>query len=178
MISCARVRYVVVAVVQRNVSSCACARGLVVVAVAQRNMKMPCACARGLIVDIRRRHRHSCCCCRRRATQHECKASLTTSLSSSPLFLALLLLCNVTCCRALAHEALLPSPPCDATCCCALRHWRPRGGHRPLRNERRGVSQADAGAGVRLAGVVTPQKRNKAARNQDNRRKKGGQRFG
>ena len=34
-----------------------------------------------------------------------------------------------------------------------------RGGHRPLRNERRGVSQADAGAGVRLAGVVTPRKR-------------------
>jgi hypothetical protein len=34
------------------------------------------------------------------------------------------------------------------------------------------VSQADAGAGVRLAGVVTLQKRNKAARIQDNRRKK------
>ncbi len=34
------------------------------------------------------------------------------------------------------------------------------------------MSQADAGAGVRLAGVVTPQKRNKAARIQDNRRKK------
>ncbi len=34
------------------------------------------------------------------------------------------------------------------------------------------MSQADAGAGVRLAGVVTPRKRNKAARIQDNRRKK------
>ncbi len=32
--------------------------------------------------------------------------------------------------------------------------------------------QAEAGAGVGLAGVVTPQKRNKAAWNRDNRRKK------
>ncbi len=32
--------------------------------------------------------------------------------------------------------------------------------------------QADAGAGIRLAGVVTPRKRNKAVRNQDNRQKK------
>ncbi len=34
------------------------------------------------------------------------------------------------------------------------------------------MSQADASAGVRLAGVVTPRKRNKAARNQNNWRKK------
>ncbi len=34
------------------------------------------------------------------------------------------------------------------------------------------MSQADAGASVRLAGVVTLRKRNKAARIQDNRRKK------
>jgi hypothetical protein len=32
--------------------------------------------------------------------------------------------------------------------------------------------QADAGAGIGLAGVVTPRKRNKAARNRDNRPKK------
>ena len=32
--------------------------------------------------------------------------------------------------------------------------------------------QTDAGTGIRLAGVVTPRKRNKAARIQDNRRKK------
>jgi hypothetical protein len=172
MISCARVRYVIVAVVRCDVSSCACARGLVIVAVARRNMKMPCACARGLVIDIRHRHCRSCCRCCRRATQRECKASTTTSLSSSPLFLSLSPLCDATCCRAFAHEALSPSPPCDATCCCALGHWRPRGGHCPLRNECRGVSQADAGAGIRLAGVVTPRKRNKAARNQDNRRKK------
>jgi hypothetical protein len=172
MISCARVRYVIVVVVRRDVLSCACAQGLVIVAVAQRNMKMPCACARGLVVNIRRRHRHSCCRCRRRATRRECEALSTTSLSSSPLFLSLSPLCNATCCRALAHEALSPLPPCDATGCCALGHWRPRGGHRPLRNECQSVLQADAGAGVRLAGVVTPQKRNKAARNQDNRRKK------
>ncbi len=38
MISCARVRYVVVAVVRRDVSSCACARGLVAVAVARRDV--------------------------------------------------------------------------------------------------------------------------------------------
>ncbi len=42
----------------------------------------------------------------------------------------------------------------------------------PLRNERRGALQVDAGASVRLAGVVTPRKQNKAARNQDNWRKK------
>jgi hypothetical protein len=34
------------------------------------------------------------------------------------------------------------------------------------------VLQADAGAGVRLAGVVTPQKQNKAAWNRDNWQKK------
>ncbi len=51
-------------------------------------------------------------------------------------------------------------------------HWRPRGRRCPLRNERQGVSQADAGAGVGLAGVVTPQKRNKTARNRDNWQKK------
>jgi hypothetical protein len=51
-------------------------------------------------------------------------------------------------------------------------HWRPRGGRRPLRNERRGVLQADASTGVGLAGVVTPQKRNKAARNRNNWQKK------
>jgi hypothetical protein len=172
MILCARVGYIVVAVVQRDVSSCACARGLVVVAVTRRNMKMPCACAQGLVVDIRRRHCRSCCRCRPCATRCDCEASSTTLSSSSPLFLSLSPLCDGTCCCALAHEALLPSPPCDATCCCALGHWRTRGGHRPLRNECRGVSQADAGAGVRLAGVVTPRKRNKAARNQDNQRKK------
>jgi hypothetical protein len=54
----------------------------------------------------------------------------------------------------------------------AMGHWRPRGRRRPLRNKRQGVSQADAGASVRLAGVVTPQKRNKAARNWDNWQKK------
>ncbi len=80
MISCACIRYVVVAVVRCDVSSCACARGLVVrlslfviavvaVAVARRDTKMPCACARGLIVDIRRHHRRSCCRCRRCATR-------------------------------------------------------------------------------------------------------------
>ncbi len=79
-ISCARVRYVVVAVVRRNVLSCTCAQGLVVrlssfvvavvaVAVARHDTKMPCACARGLIVDIRHRHRRSCCHCRRCATR-------------------------------------------------------------------------------------------------------------
>jgi hypothetical protein len=51
-------------------------------------------------------------------------------------------------------------------------HWRPRGGHHPLRNEHRGASQVDAGAGVGLAGVVTPQKQNKAAWNRDNWQKK------
>ncbi len=51
-------------------------------------------------------------------------------------------------------------------------HWRPRGGHRPLHNKCQGVLQADPGAGVGLAGVVTPQKRNKAAWNRDNWRKK------
>ena len=51
-------------------------------------------------------------------------------------------------------------------------HWRPKGGRHPLRNERQGVLQADAGAGIGLAGVVTPRKQNKAARNRDNRRKK------
>jgi hypothetical protein len=156
MISCARVRYVVVAVVRRDVSSCACAQGLVVIAVTRRNMKMPCACAQGLVVEIRRRHRRSCCRCRRRATRCECKASSTTLSSLLPLFLSLSPLCDAMCCRALAHKALLPLPPCDATCCCALGHWRPRGGPRPLRNECRGVLQADAGTGVRLAGVVTP----------------------
>ncbi len=45
----------------------------------------------------------------------------------------------------------------------------------PLRNERRGMLQVDAGAVVRLAGVVMPQKQNKAAQNWDNRRiKKAG----
>jgi hypothetical protein len=79
-ISCARVQYAVVAVVRRDVSSCACARGLVVrllsfvvavvaVAVARRDTKMPCACARGLIVDIRCCHRRSCCRCCRCATR-------------------------------------------------------------------------------------------------------------
>ncbi len=34
------------------------------------------------------------------------------------------------------------------------------------------MSQADAGTCIGLAGVVTPQKRNKAARNRDNRQKK------
>ncbi len=42
----------------------------------------------------------------------------------------------------------------------------------PLRNERQGASQADAGAGVGLAGVVTPRKQNKAALTRDNWRKK------
>jgi hypothetical protein len=42
----------------------------------------------------------------------------------------------------------------------------------PLRNERQGASQADAGTGVGLAGVVTPQKQNKAALTRDNWRKK------
>jgi hypothetical protein len=116
MISCACVQYVVVAVVQRDVLSCACARGLIVVAVARRNMKMPCACARGLVVDIRCCHRRSCCRCCRRATRRECEASLTTSLSSLPLFLSLSPLCNATCCRALAHKALKPSPLRDAMC--------------------------------------------------------------
>jgi hypothetical protein len=45
-----------------------------------------------------------------------------TLLSLSPLFLSLSPLCDVTCCRALAYEAWLPSPPCDATCCRALAH--------------------------------------------------------
>jgi hypothetical protein len=53
-----------------------------------------------------------------------------------------------------------------------MRHWRPRGGRRPLRNKCQGVLQADASASVGLAGVVTPQKQNKAAWNRDNRRKK------
>ncbi len=54
----------------------------------------------------------------------------------------------------------------------AMGHWRSRDGRRPLRNECRGVSQADAGAGVGLTGAVTPRKRNKAARNWDNWQKK------
>jgi hypothetical protein len=53
-----------------------------------------------------------------------------------------------------------------------MEHWRPRGLRRPLRNKPQGALQADAGAGVRLAGVVTPQKRNKAAWNRDNWQKK------
>ncbi len=52
MILCARVRYVVVAVVRRDVSLCACARGLVIVAVAQSDMRMPCAYAQGLVVQL------------------------------------------------------------------------------------------------------------------------------
>ena len=91
-ISCARVQYVVVAIVRRNVSSCACARGLVVrlssfivavvaVAVARRDTKMPCACARGLIVDIRCRHCRSCCRCHHRATRCECLGLAPRSLS-------------------------------------------------------------------------------------------------
>jgi hypothetical protein len=51
-------------------------------------------------------------------------------------------------------------------------HWRPRGGRHPFCNERQGVSQADAGTGVGLAGGVMPRKRNKAAWNRDNWRKK------
>jgi hypothetical protein len=51
-------------------------------------------------------------------------------------------------------------------------HWRPRGRCHPLRNKRQGALQADTGAGVRLAGVVTPRKRNKAAQNRDNWQKK------
>ncbi len=51
MISCTRVRYVVIAVLRRDVSSCACARGLVVVAVARPDMRMPCTCPRGLVVQ-------------------------------------------------------------------------------------------------------------------------------
>ena len=39
-----------------------------------------------------------------------------TSSSSSPLFLSLSPLCDATCCRALAHEALSPSPLRDAMC--------------------------------------------------------------
>ncbi len=42
----------------------------------------------------------------------------------------------------------------------------------PCHNKCRGTSQADAGAGIGLAGVVMPQKRSKASRSQDNRRKK------
>jgi hypothetical protein len=42
----------------------------------------------------------------------------------------------------------------------------------PCRNERQGALQSDAGAGVKLTGVVMPQKRSKAARSQDNQRKK------
>ncbi len=51
-------------------------------------------------------------------------------------------------------------------------HWRPRGGCCPLRKERQGALQGDAGAGVGLAVVVTPQKQNKAAWNRDNWQKK------
>jgi hypothetical protein len=100
---------------------------VVVVAFAQRNMKMLCTCAQGPVVDIPCRHCRSCCCCHCRATQHECKASSTTFLSSSPLFLSLLPLCNATCCHALVHKALLPLLPCDAMCCRALAHkaWLP-----------------------------------------------------
>jgi hypothetical protein len=61
---------------------------VVVVAFAQRDIKMPCACAQGLVINIRRCHRRSCCYCCRRATRRECKASSTTSLSLSPLFLS------------------------------------------------------------------------------------------
>jgi hypothetical protein len=53
-------------------------------------------------------------------------------------------------------------------------HWRTRGRRRPLHNKRQGVLQADAGAGIGLAGMVTPQKQNKAARNWDNWQKKRG----
>jgi hypothetical protein len=95
---------------------------VVVVVFVQRNMIMSCACAQGLVVNICRRHCRSCCHCCRRATRRECKASLTTWLSSSPLFLLLSPLCDATCCRALAHEAWLPLPPCDATCSWALAH--------------------------------------------------------
>jgi hypothetical protein len=100
---------------------------VVVVAFARRDMKMPCACAQGLVVNIRRHHRRSCCHCCRRATRRECKASLMTLSSLTPLFLSLLPLCEVTCCRALAHEAWSPLPPCNATCCCVLAHeaWLP-----------------------------------------------------
>jgi hypothetical protein len=47
-------------------------------------------------------------------------------------------------------------------------HWRPRGGRHPLHNKRQGVSQADAGASVGLAGVVMPRKQNKGTQNRDN----------
>ncbi len=55
-----------------------------------------------------------------------------------------------------------------------LQQWdiRPRGGCCPLCNERQGALQADAGAGVGLAGVVMPRKQIMAAQNQDNQRKK------
>jgi hypothetical protein len=42
----------------------------------------------------------------------------------------------------------------------------------PRRNKRQGASQADFGAGVGLVKVVMPQKRSKAARSWENRRKK------
>jgi hypothetical protein len=133
------------ALVHEDLSSDTCRSSspivVVNVAFAQRDMKVPCACARGLVINICHCHCRSCCPCHRHATRRECKALLTTSSSSLPLFLSLLPLCNamcchvlahkallpllpcnVTCCHALAHKAWLPLPPCDATCCCALAH--------------------------------------------------------
>ncbi len=113
MIWCARVRYVVVAVVPRDVSSCACARGLIVVA---RLATRPACCAlahKALssspvwqcdrhVVRLRTRpycRRLSgnvtgmlCACARgliivaRLATQPACRALAHKALSSSPVW--------------------------------------------------------------------------------------------
>ncbi len=113
-----RNRYVVCSRTRPRRLTCRSSLPIVVVVVvfARRDRKMPCACARGLVVDIRHRHCRSCCHCCRRAMQRECEALSTTSSSSLPLFLSLSPLCDATCCRALAHEALSPLPLRDAMC--------------------------------------------------------------
>ncbi len=120
MILCARVRYVVVAVVRRDVSLCICAQGLVVqllsfvvavvaVAVARRDTKMPCACARGLIVDIRRRHCRSCCRCRHCATRR-----VVVRLRTRP------------CCRCRCATRCVNSSCACAHCFCNMKLMRMR----------------------------------------------------
>jgi hypothetical protein len=99
-----------------------------------------------------------------------------------------MMLSQLYCCRrchpATGYDKLLPLH--DAICyyfalshnsllfvvASAMGYWRPRVGRRPLRNECWGALQVDASAGIGLARVVMPQKRNKAAWNRDNWRKK------